>query len=86
MDDDLRLLMNYCINRSSHTRKAERSETSIRITKCFAGPICVLDFCFFVFSLRRSDLVDVRRRPKPAEFPLLRKVPLISPVSEILKS
>ena len=39
----------------------------------------------FLFSLTAVGSGGVRARPKPAEFPLLRKVPLTSAVSEILK-
>ena len=42
----------------------------------------VLPFPFFLAAVGSGGL---RARPKPAEFPLLRKVPLTSAVSEILK-
>lgn len=69
------------------TRKAGRSDCD---TKCSAGPVCVpviFSLFFFFFFSRRSDVVVFGRgaRPKPAEFPFLRKVPLTSAVSEILR-
>ena len=42
-------------------------------------------FFLFPFSLAAVGSGGVRARPKPAEFPILRKVPLTSAVSEILK-
>lgn len=40
----------------------------------------------FLLSFAAVGSGGVRARPKPAEFPLLRKVPLTSAVSEILRN
>lgn len=68
IDDELHL-------NEAVTRKAERSDCD---TKAMLSP-CV---SFFFSAAVGSD--GVRARPKPAEFPLLRRVPLTSAVSEIL--
>ena len=60
--------------------KAERSDCD---TKGYADPVNVSFFFFSSFAAVGSG--GVRARPRPAEFPLLRKGPLIncSAVSEI---
>ena len=75
----LRPMMN-CIDRGQSHEKP-KGPTAIRK----ATLALRLFFFFFFLSLAAVGSGGVRARAKPAEFPLLRKVPLTSAVSEILK-
>ena len=75
-DDDL-----HCSGQSH-----EKPERAACDTKGYAGHAIFFFFFFFLLlSLAAVGSGGVRARPKPAEFPLLRKVPLTSAVSEIFE-
>ena len=80
-----------CIDRGSHmkSRKVRLRYERLHWPVNNVFNVFFFCFCFFVFLfpffLAAVGSGGVRARPKPAEFPLLRKVPLTSAVSEILK-